>query len=117
MNIGFTGHRDRSVDVSYLAKIYEKYPDSLWVHGGAQGFDAQVDGFAREMGITAKVIKPDYAAGGRRAPLDRNDIMLSLVDFLVACYDGRIGGGTYYTVRQARKLGIPVMILQPKERT
>lgn len=41
--------------------------------------------------------------------LRRNDFMLSHCSSLVAFYDGSPKGGTFYTVRNARKMGIKVV--------
>ncbi|GEM_PF-2799099 len=57
-------------------------------------------------------MRPDYARLGRSAPLRRNDDMLSLCDLVVACYDGRQSGGTFYTVNKARALGKQVILIQ-----
>lgn len=43
--------------------------------------------------------------------LVRNDFMLSHADRIVACYDGRRHGGTFYTCNRARAMNIPVINL------
>jgi hypothetical protein len=110
MKIGFTGHRDRHTDPQELAAIAEEFPGAVWVHGGAlDGFDQQVDAYAREHGISRTRIRPNYQAFPPRvAPLRRNDKIVGQVDLLVACWDGRKTGGTFYTVRKAEGQGVPV---------
>ena len=52
-----------------------------------------------------------------RAPwsyLRRNDRLLDGAEVLLALYDGRRTGGTAYTVREARKRGIQVRVLDPR---
>lgn len=43
--------------------------------------------------------------------LVRNDFMLSHACRIVACYDGRRRGGTFYTCNRARAMNIPVINL------
>ena len=43
--------------------------------------------------------------------LVRNDFMLSYASRIVACYDGRRRGGTFYTCNRARAMNIPVINL------
>ena len=43
--------------------------------------------------------------------LVRNDFMLSHAGRIVACYDGRRRGGTFYTCNRARAMNIPVINL------
>lgn len=47
----------------------------------------------------------------RRAYLHRNDVLIETADRLVAFTDGRRSGGTSYTMRQAKELGIPVEVV------
>lgn len=108
MKIAFTGHRDKIANPADLDGI----PTSaLWVHGGAVGFDSQVEQYAKEHGIRTQVIKPDYSRWGMSAPLVRNRQIVNGADYLYACYDGREHGGTIFTIRLARQLGIPVHII------
>ena len=113
MHISFTGHRDKLANNSDLDMIATKYPGAIWVHGGAIGFDTQVENYARSRGIKTIVIRPDYSKFGKRAPLVRNDSIVGLGDVLVALYDGRIGGGTYYTIKKAKEIGKIVLIWNP----
>ena len=106
MIIAFTGHRDKLADISFLDNLPK---DAIWVHGGAIGFDMQVESYTIAYKIKTKIIKPDYAKYGKSAPLIRNQEILKGADLLVACYDGRKGGGTYYTINLAKKLGIKII--------
>lgn len=111
MNIGFTGHRNKTIDKSALQALAEEFPQSIWIHGGAIGFDSQVSEFASQMGITQKIIRPNYLQHGRPAPLIRNRQIVFDADLLVACFDGRKTGGTAYTIKQAQKLKKPIRFL------
>lgn len=114
MIIGFTGHRNAICNVQILAQIAREYPGAIWIHGGALGFDTQVDKAARSLGIYPTALIPDYDRhGSSAAPLRRNDEIVHLSDLLVACYDGRGHGGTFYTINRAKEKGIPVIELEP----
>ena len=95
MLILFTGHRDRIADIKNLDEILEKYPHSVWLHGGASGFDTQVNDFAKSHNITTKIVKPDYDRFGKPAPLIRDREMVKMCTMVVALYDGRMNGGTF----------------------
>jgi uncharacterized phage-like protein YoqJ len=44
-----------------------------------------------------------------RCFLDRDEFMVENASLLIAFYDGREKGGTYYTIKKARHSGIPVV--------
>lgn len=114
MRIVFTGHRDRMVNPESLRFVRSIDPDATWVHGGAEGFDTQVAVFAAEYRMDIDVRRPLYDLHGGRAPLIRNDEMLDLrPELVVACWDRRERGGTYYTVRGALQRGLRVLLLHP----
>jgi hypothetical protein len=114
MKIAFTGHRDRQANPSDLAMIAEKYPGSEWVHGGAKGFDTQVEQYARDNGIRTTVIRPDYVNHYvKLAPLVRDRQIVDKCDLLVALYDGRQTGGTLYTIGYAKPEGKDIVYLRP----
>jgi len=110
----FTGHRDRQLDQAQLEMIAGLYEGAIWLHGGAIGFDTQVDEFAKAHGIPVKAVEPDYKRYPPKvAPLVRDDQMVDDCDFVVACYDGRKKGGTAHTVTYARSEGKRVIFFQP----
>lgn len=47
----------------------------------------------------------------------RNEYIVDNCDHLVAVWSGRKSGGTWYTVKYARKAGIPITIIDPVTRT
>lgn len=111
----FTGHRDRWLHSQDLYWVHKEFPDTIWVHGDAIGFDTQVKGFALAHGIPHEPHAPNYALHGKIAPLVRNVEMLDLPDVIgcVACYDGRRYGGTFFTVTRSRGKGIRTVIFKP----
>jgi hypothetical protein len=97
----------------FLRNLAEAYPHATWIHGGAQGFDSQVETIAKECGIKTEVIRPDYQTHGRGAPLVRNREIVDKSDVIVAGYDGRAGGGTAYTIKYAKGLNKEVQEIPP----
>ncbi len=114
--IAFTGHRNKKVDPKELVAITE-YINVIWVHGGAKGFDTQISKFAKVNGIPELIIKPDYENYGRSAPLIRNCEIVNKCFILYACYDGRLNGGTFFTINQAKKANKQVIILPAIQNT
>lgn len=110
--IGFTGHRNKTIDEKILEDIMLSFPAETWVHGGAIGFDSQVARFARKNNIKQIVVRPDYS-NGRAAPLIRNRTIVDMCRIIFACYDGRKSGGTYYTINYAQKSGKQIVIHEP----
>ncbi|GAI36262.1 unnamed protein product, partial [marine sediment metagenome] len=106
MKVMFTGHRDRVTRIECLLWIIDALPkNTIWLHGGAKGFDTQVDSAARRFRTkkNTSVFYPDYKSFTKYgAPHVRNDQMLELADLVVACWDGRKRGGTYSVIRKAR---------------
>lgn len=109
LRLAFTGHRDHLAPRRALDFLAAQFPQAVWMHGGAIGFDTQVQLAALDHAIPQHVIRPDYARYGRAAPLRRNDVLLGIAEVLVAWYDGRPGGGTAYTVRQAQVRSVPII--------
>ena len=118
MNIGFTGHRNKLCNEQSLLRIEERFPGATWVHGGAEGFDKQVHEVALKLGKvvgeTLLVIRPDYKQYSYNvAPLIRNQLIVDMVERMVACYDGRKKGGTFFTVNYANRIHRPVEYIMP----
>lgn len=109
MNIVFTGHRDKRAEISIFKEIAEKYPRSTWFHGGAIGFDSQVEEEAKKRNIPTRVFIPNYDLYRRNAPLVRNIEMLNYADLVVALYDGRVSGGTFFVISRAKARRIPIL--------
>lgn len=112
--IMFTGHRDKVTETANLEVVAGLYEESQWIHGGAKGFDQQVEAFAKAHNIPTEVFAPDYSKHNyKQAPIIRNKAMLNICDIVVACYDGRNHGGTHMVVTEAKRLGKKLVIFQP----
>jgi len=86
------------------------------ISGGARGVDVIAAETARERGMKLIEIRPDYKGKGGRAPLDRNDQIVDLCDFVVAFWNGK-SSGTAYTINRAKKLGKPVRVYDDRDET
>jgi len=113
MKILFTGHRDKILSEDQMDTIALVYPEDTWVQGGAIGFDTQVKNYAQAHGIPTETYPPEYSRYGRDAPLIRNREMVDMCKLVIACYDGRGYGGTYYTIRYAQRRGKKVVVINP----
>jgi hypothetical protein len=116
MRIGFSGHRDKKAINADILHIEETYPGAVWVHGGAEGFDTQVNEVAKILGKDVNqellVLRPDYKNyPGKYAPLVRNKFIVDICELLVVLWDGRTTGGTYQAMTYAQGKGIPILQL------
>lgn len=137
MVIGFTGTRQGMTDQQRraLKQILEGLVPDVLAHGGAVGADDQADLLASELGVPRVVYPSDmpaervpYDALQRRGgssvvirvppmpPLERNRHIAFAADLLLAApHEHReiLRSGTWATVRAARRLGRPVVVLEP----
>lgn len=75
--VAFTGHRDRITRESVLRAIEKRYPGALWLTGGSEGFDHQVEEYADLHGIRWERVRPEYDRYPPQvAPLKRNEAMV-----------------------------------------
>lgn len=104
MNVSFSGHRDRIANWWQLKSVidfYNRDGNLTVIHGGAIGFDTQVDKVSRRLGLTPKIYKPDWNRYGKSAAHWRNKIIVDQSETLVVLYDWRLYGGTYGTIQYA----------------
>jgi hypothetical protein len=117
MKIGFSGHRDKSVDQKWLDWVRRRFNRvELWIHGGANGFDSQVERFAKQRGIKTTIYLPQYDLyPPKTAPLTRNRQIVTEANVMIIAWDGRHYGGTFYTMKYCAEIGrcficIPVIM-------
>lgn len=106
MKIAIVGSR------SITADIPEKcIPDGVTeiVSGAAKGIDTSARKYAYEHHIFLTDIIPEYDLYGRRAPLMRNDLIISLVDKVIVFWDGK-SRGTLYTVKKCKETNKPYIL-------
>lgn len=83
-------------------------PGTIVVSGAAAGVDATAEQAARERGLQVESYPADWSAG-RLAGFQRNSVIVSAADEVVAFWHER-SGGTLDTIMKARKAGKPVLI-------
>ena len=57
-----------------------------------------------------KIFLPDYDKYGKRAPIIRNDEIISYAQYVIALWDGK-SHGTAYTISKCVENGVPVRII------
>ena len=77
--------------------------------GGAIGIDTSARRYAREHHILITDILPEYDLYGKRAPLIRNDLIISLSDKVFIFWDGK-SRGTGYTIKKCREINKPYTV-------
>ena len=106
MKVAIVGSR------SITAAIPEKcIPEGVtqFISGGAKGIDTSARNYAREHHIFILDILPEYDLYGRRAPLIRNDLIISLADMVLIFWDGE-SRGTGYVVKKCRQTNKPYIL-------
>jgi predicted Rossmann fold nucleotide-binding protein DprA/Smf involved in DNA uptake len=81
------------------------------VSGGARGVDTLGEQFADEFGIPKDITKPDWNKYGKGAAFIRNQEIVNKADILIA-FPIRNSGGTWDTIRKARKAGKKVLVFE-----
>lgn len=95
--------------------------DIVLVHGDAIGLDRMAAAIWKSADHPRLVVeahpvtKEDYSQYGRRAPLLRNDHMISLGADVVLAFPVAGSRGTRYTIDHARKAGLDVRIFEGGE--
>ena len=107
MKLAIIGSRTcPAVDIEAQLK---SIPDTI-VSGGAVGADTWAREFARKRGLKLIEFFPDYDKYGRRAPLERNKLIVEECDCLLAFWDGK-SRGTKFTLDYARERNKPVKVV------
>lgn len=88
-------------------------PDTI-VSGGALGADTYAREFAKKKGLKLIEYFPDYDKYGRRAPLERNKLIVEECDCLLAFWDGK-SRGTKFTIDYAKEMNKPITIVNIKQ--
>lgn len=103
MKIGIVGSRNITADIPENC-----IPDDVTeiLSGGARGMDRAARRYAYEHKILITEILPEYNLYGRRAPLMRNDYIISLSDKVFIFWDGK-SKGTNYVIKKCKELSRP----------
>jgi hypothetical protein len=134
MIVGFAGPREGLLSVQHesLRRIAAKLSLSVFVHGGSYGSDTLAHYAFRSAHPTIPIIvMPATKDNGSivtapygdlniilqpRGPLERNDMIVTVITGLVAApkmMTEELRGGTWYTIRRARKKGVPILFVWP----
>jgi predicted Rossmann fold nucleotide-binding protein DprA/Smf involved in DNA uptake len=105
MKVAVIGSRGLHVDVS----AYIPPEATEIITGGARGIDTQAERYANERGLKLTVFRPAYDILGPRAPLARNEQIVSAADMVVAIWDGR-SRGTRHAISRAMQQNKPLQI-------
>lgn len=125
----FTGTQDgmSGIQLKNLEALLDRLNLASFHHGCCIGADEEAHEIAYALeipiygypcDITAKVAQIPreqfHWYGEHKAPLDRNKDIITASDFLIACpktHTEELRSGTWATIRHARKMQIPVIIL------
>lgn len=108
-NLLICGSRNQNEDAAIFSGMYNiitqyGFPQKI-LHGGAKGGDELAQRWAKLYKIETEIIRPNYQAHGRHAPLKRNTELVRKADLVLALYgkgkDRK--GGTWDTVQKAIK--------------
>lgn len=142
MQVGFTGTRQGMTERQHAAleALLAHFllgggcadPHPALLHGGCVGADAEADEIARRAGMRRRIwpgmvgsrfrsfcelVQPGTAdVAPPEEPLARNRRIVQCCDLLVAApqtAQERLRSGTWMTVRHARLVGRPVVVLDP----
>lgn len=103
MKIGIVGSRNIDADIpencipNNVTEIFS---------GGAYGMDRAARRYAYKHTILITEILPEYDLYGKRAPLMRNDLIISLSDKIYIFWDGK-SHGTGYVINKCKELNKP----------
>lgn len=103
MKIGIAGSRSIDADIPEGC-----IPDGVTeiLSGGARGIDRAARRYAYEHNILITEILPEYNLYGRRAPLIRNDLIISLSDKVYIFWDGK-SKGSDYVIKKCKECSKP----------
>lgn len=77
--------------------------------GAAKGIDTSARLFAKKHHIFITDILPEYDLYGKRAPLVRNDLIISMADAVYIFWDGK-SRGTGYVVKKCKETNKPYIL-------
>lgn len=88
---------------------------TMLISGGASGVDTLAETYAKTHRLPIRILRPNYALYGKRAPLLRNQQIVECADLVIAVWDG-VSSGTAYTIDYAHERGVPVQIFIPPKK-
>jgi len=113
MVVAVVGSRDLTVED--LGKYLPPETNEI-VSGGAKGVDTSAREYAIAHGVKLTEFLPDYEKHGQAAPLKRNLAIIAHAQTVLAFWDGE-SRGTKYVINNCRKLGVPVKVFMPDDKS
>lgn len=110
MNVGIIGSRNCKDFNMELIKKYLPENCTEIISGGADGIDTYVEMFAKNENISFRKYLPDYKKYGRRAPLERNLLIVKKSDTVLAFWDC-YSRGTAHTIDACIKAGVSIRVI------
>lgn len=108
MKLAIIGSRTFS-DYKTMCFEVERLKPGVIISGGAIGADTLAKRYAKAANIPIIEHLPDYPKYGRRAPLERNKLIIQDADQILAFWDGK-STGTAHTIGLAKKSGKPTIV-------
>lgn len=110
MRVGIIGSRNcKKLDTGLMGKYLPENCTEI-VSGGADGADFHAEELAEKKKIAFRKFLPDYKTFGRRAPLERNLLIVRNCDTLLAFWDC-YSRGTAHTINACIAENVPVRII------
>lgn len=116
MRVGIVGSRKFPLPTPIQSLIGSLPHGSIIVSGGCSGPDTWAEEAARAAGFEVSIFLPDLPPKGSprhdftKAFYARNRLIAENSDLLHAFVSPDRKGGTEYTIRHAKKIGVPVVI-------
>lgn len=104
--IGITGTKTgwTYADVKQILDAHVKKGDTL-ASGGGTGLDTYAERYAREHGLTVRIFQPDITIPTPQRNYERNRMVASHSNTIIAFDKGALGPDTGNTIRHAKSLG------------
>lgn len=111
--VAIIGARNPSISYEDWKEKYQNlilsYSPEFIVSGGAKGIDSYAKQLSKDLNIPLLEFKPDYKTYGKKAPLQRNTLIVENSDVIIA-FPSESSKGTYDTIRKARELNKTVRV-------
>lgn len=109
MKVAVVGSRNLNADITRWIPT----GTTAILSGGAVGIDRCARAYAREHSIPLLEFLPDYKKYGRKAPLVRNEEIISHADLVIAVWDGS-SRGTKFVIDHCRQRKKALLVYMPK---
>lgn len=112
LHIMICGSREnfnKSLAISDILLILNRYSDAVFHLGGARGVDTIALEFCNTYKLSYVIHLPVYEKYGKIAPLRRNEEMIKASDRIFAFWNGE-SRGTWFVISRAIELNVPLVV-------